>query len=135
MDFASMSQEPEQDTGDFANRCLPKTYAFYASRRWAISFRSDGIDKFDFFLRSEVPILQFLNDEFYASGRSSDFALAAICQDTLLLGQLDESIVTYLRSGKSRARSDKIRDNYIILLENAIVRAIRSRKGGNRGEP
>jgi hypothetical protein len=112
----------QQDEGDFADRCLPKTYGFYVRSLTGKAPNPEGIDRFDNFIRTEVPIFQFLNDQYYAHERSPKLRLLSVCGDPALMDQVDESIVDYLKSRKRTASLAKLRNQYIILLENALIR-------------
>jgi hypothetical protein len=112
----------QEDDGDFANRCLPKTYSFYLQSSLRNASNVEGIDKFDYFIRTEVSIFQFLNDQYYAQRRNPRFRLSNICNDPVLMDQLDESIVSYLKNRKSEMSLVKLRNRYVILLENALIR-------------
>jgi hypothetical protein len=123
-----LSQLQQEDEGDFVNRCIPKTYSFFLHSKLAKSSKAEGLDKFDYFIRTEVPMLQFLSDQYYAQGRKPELSLSCLCEDPVLMDQLDDSILNYLRNRKRLSNLVKLRNTYIILLENALIRNIKASK-------
>jgi hypothetical protein len=125
---AGLSQHQDPDEGDFTIRSLPKTYGYYLKNRLYEGAEATGIDGFDYFIRTEVPILQFLNDQYYANKKNPRLRLDQLCGDPTLLDLFDESILSYISHRKSQANLMKLQSNYLIILENCILRLIAETK-------
>jgi hypothetical protein len=123
-----MFQREVEDEGDFVLRCLPNTYGYYAkymSRRGA---QPHGIDRFDLFIRTEVPMLQFMHDQYYAQKKNPLLQLAALCGDASTLERLDEDILRCIKE-KSEANLGRLKDHFIIILENYVLKLVGSITG------
>ena len=104
-----MNELEEQDTGDFAESCLPKTYEYCLKSGLLTRKTSEGQDQFDDLIRQRAPILQFMHDQYYASKKNPRLRLAALCGDSTTLDQLDTDMLISMRNPENRDCQVKIR--------------------------